>query len=156
MPWHHTKIKLKSAPWDVASFTMTPVIKDLLHRMVKTCLLDAGVGLASAQIGVFKKLFIIQETEEDGRVFFRAYFNPSFTTISKDKEDDIEGCLSVPEGTYKVSRYTNILAKWWEWNEDAQKLEAHEKNLTGFQARVFQHEFQHTQGMTIHTFGIKV
>ncbi|MEK6878788.1 MAG: peptide deformylase [Nanoarchaeota archaeon] len=54
------KIKIKSSEFD-SNFILDESLKKIIYRMIKTCLLDDGIGLAAPQIGVFKQLFIIKD-----------------------------------------------------------------------------------------------
>lgn len=149
-PLHYSKIVVKSQAWDVEKFVCTDITKSLLHKMVNTCMLDDGIGLAAPQIGVFKRLFIVRDMNDDRKWLdtFTTYFNPSFQALTSDKAVDMEGCLSVPGGAVNVARYTSIQATWWEMNE-AEKLEKQTVLLADMPARVFQHELDHLNGISI-------
>lgn len=155
-PLHYSKIGVKCQAYDIEKFVLNDSVKSLLWKMTKTCLLDDGIGLAAPQIGVFKRLFLIRDMDANGVPLesFTAYFNPSFKALTSDKVEDLEGCLSVPGGCYTVARYLNIQATWWELDND--KLVKRECLLSGYQARVFQHEFDHLNGVSIVQRGTKV
>lgn len=149
-PLNHKKIVVKTQAYDVEKFVLGDVGQALLHKMIVTCLLDDGVGLAAPQIGTFRRLFIIRDMDASRTLLntFTLYFNPSFKALSNEKETDIEGCLSVPEGRFQVPRYVNIQATWWEPNAEG-KLEKRESLMHGYEARVFQHELDHLNGVSI-------
>lgn len=155
-PLHHSKIVVKSLPWDVAKFSLTEINQSILWKMITTCLLDDGIGIAAPQVGLFKRMFIIRDLDDHGQPLetFTAYFNPSFTSLAKDKVEAPEGCLSVPGSAYSVPRYTDILATWWELT-DAGTLEKKQSIMTGYLARVFQHENDHLNGVSIVKRGTK-
>ena len=69
-------------------------------------------------------------------------FNPKIIKESKDKVVMEEGCLSYPELFLEISRPSSIVVKY----EDESK-EKHKKKLTGFIARIFQHEYDHMEGI---------
>ena len=149
-PLNHKKIAVKAQAYDVEKFVLGEVGQALLHKMIVTCLLDDGIGLAAPQIGTFRRLFIIRDMDafKEPLATFTPYFNPSFKAVSNDKETATEGCLSVPEGQFQVPRYVDIQATWWEPNAEG-KLEKHESLLHGYEARVFQHELDHLNGVSI-------
>jgi peptide deformylase len=149
-PLHYSKIAVKSQAYDLNKPVAAEATQNLLYKMVATCLLDDGIGLAAPQIGVFKRLFVIRDMDEDDKPLetFGAYFNPSFKALSDNKETGLEGCLSVPGGAFEVARYTDIEATWYEPGE-AGKLLQKTATLHGFRARVFLHELDHLQGISI-------
>jgi peptide deformylase len=145
------KIKTKSLAWNVSKATNVSEARALLEKMVKACLGDDGVGLAAPQINIFKQLFIIREMDTDNKPLesFIGYFNPEWKAVSEDgKETGIEGCLSVPGLPFEVSRWKTIDATWWELQEDGSFVERKE-TLTGYMARVFQHEHAHIRARSI-------
>lgn len=120
-------------------------LKVVCWQMIKTCLTSDGIGLAAPQVGIFKKLFVIKESEG----LFRVCFNPSYTTpVDSTQEIDKEGCLSVPGKVIRVSRPTRVEATWTEVDFKGGKKEMKEV-LTGWKARVFVHEHDHLLGVSI-------
>lgn len=116
-----------------------------IWRMIRACIMDDGAGLAAPQIGIYKRIFV--KALGDGT--YRAYINPNFTPVEEaTKEAGIEGCLSVPGKRISVKRYTAIKATWTELTTDG-ALETCEATLEGWDARVFQHEKDHLDGVTI-------
>jgi len=132
-------------------------IKNIGWRLVKTCLLENGVGLAAAQCGVFKNIMICMQMTEiqdpKGYVYaptnlYKLYINPTYEVMSFSKKSkELEGCLSVPEEQFLIDRYnsikvTNQIPKHSSFAEETFMLE-------NFQARLFLHEFDHTLGISI-------
>lgn len=114
-------------------------------RMIKACLSDDGIGLAAPQLGIFKRVIIIRENE----LAFKVYFHPRFTVDSDSVPDlGIEGCLSVPGRRVPVIRATKICAEWLEFDSTGQ-LRNRTSILEGLKARVFQHEYDHLEGISI-------
>lgn len=145
---NHKHINIKSLSWDL---NKTTDVMSLVHKMMKICLQDDGIGLAAPQIGIFKQLFIIRQMDDDNKPLdgFITYFNPEWVAISEDgKETDIEGCLSVPGQAYEVARWKTIDATWYELEADGSFIQRKER-LTGYRARVFQHEFFHFRARSI-------
>jgi len=120
-------------------------LQDALWRMVRACLADDGLGLAAPQIGIFKRVFIIRESE----AAFRVYFHPQYTVDSSStKEVKPEGCLSVPGKRIPVARATAIYAQWLDFDQ-SEKMVVRTEILEGLKARAFQHELDHLNGISI-------
>jgi peptide deformylase len=120
-------------------------IQELIWKMIRACVADGGIGLAAPQIGVFKRVFVAEETPG----VFRAYINPSFTVIPGSTKDvQPEGCLSVPGKTIPVSRFVDIVASWTEITHEG-AFENHKEVFIGFPGRVFQHELDHLNSISI-------
>lgn len=121
-------------------------------RMVKACMRDDGIGLAAPQLGMFKKMFIIREDESNA---FRVYFHPSYTIAIESKVvTDYEGCLSVPGPARLVPRASIIEASWYEIEAYTGKIIEKKEVWSEHRARVFQHEFDHLNGISILDKGI--
>lgn len=124
---------------------VSPAVQDALWRMVRTCMVEGGIGLAAPQIGVFRRMFILSESPG----IFRAYFNPSVVAVSESKPFEVEGCLSVPGKRIEVSRPESIWACWVEIDETGTKFVGRYEFLEGLKARAFQHETEHLNGISI-------
>jgi peptide deformylase len=94
-----------------------------------------GVGLAAPQIGINLRFFLWES---------RVVINPFILAQSYTKTLEIEGCLSWHGKLVSVSRHDWIDATWTDENNVN-----HRKILRGFDARVFQHEYDHLQGCCI-------
>lgn len=157
----YTKIVVKSSDYEgLASSgpqTFVPPTK-LLWQMVTACLTDDGIGLAAPQVGVFKRLFIIRDFTDAGILdTFSTYFNPRWTaTREAGKSTENEGCLSVPGKAYRVERWNTIDAEWWDWDDLGGAPVHRAERFTGHMARVFQHEFQHLNAISIVDVGTPV
>lgn len=111
-------------------------IKQLIKDMYETMHAANGVGLAAPQVGVSKRLFVIDVG--DGEPF--ALVNPTFVKGWKEI-DDTEGCLSVPGVYLPVKRFERVLFKGRDEKDRAVQIEA-----TGLLARALQHELDHLDG----------
>ena len=118
------------------------LIKDI-KTALKGCLAYDGMGISANQLGINKSFFLIREDEEN----FRVYINPKIISMGKEKLVEKEGCLSVPRYNLMVSRSEEIKVSWQEIQNN--EFINVEKTLTGFDARVFQHEYDHLQGISI-------
>jgi peptide deformylase len=113
-------------------------IKEILDSMVETMRNISGVGLAAPQVGINLKMFVMEA--EEGII--RKIINPEFIQYSEIQIDHEEGCLSVPGIYKKVKRPESISVKYL--NEDGKEIE---EELDESWARVFQHEYDHLEGI---------
>lgn len=122
-------------------------LTELVENMWETMYAANGVGLAAPQIGKGIRLFIVdtiqamEEGEEDKgikQVFINAI------KIEEDGEDWLyeEGCLSIPNIRADVRRQEKLTIEYLDQN-----FEKHTKTLEGINARVVQHEYDHTEGI---------
>ena len=126
-----------------------PNLQKLIKDMFKTMYKANGVGLAAPQIGKSIRLFIVDaspfsEGEEgdpscDG--FIRVYINPVIYEETGKEWGMEEGCLSIPNIREEVCRKPNVKIEYFDEN-----WELYEEELTGFPARVVQHEYDHIEG----------
>ena len=123
-----------------------PDLKMLVANMFETMYASEGVGLAAPQIGRNDRIVVIDsdpmgETFPEcvGRKF--TLINPEITILDGDPVSRAEGCLSLPGLSENVSRVEHILLKWVD--ED---FNSHEEELSGFLARIVQHECDHLEG----------
>ena len=99
-----------------------------------------GVGLSANQIGIKERAFVmISDMESQDTI---TCFNPKIVKESKEMITIEEGCLSYPELYLEIDRPETIVVKY----EDEGK-ELHKIKLTGFIARIFQHEYDHMEGI---------
>lgn len=128
-----------------------PDLKKLIKDMWETMYHADGVGLAAPQIGKAITLIVI-----DGSVLadtFPECADTKMTLINPELEvhEDVapqtrdEGCLSLPGLSEPVKRYEHVTLNWLDEN-----FEEHEKEFSGFIARIIQHEFDHLIG-TVYT-----
>jgi len=110
---------------------------------LKGCLAYDGIGIAANQLGINKSFFLIRHDEET----FKVYFNPKVVKASKIVITEKEACLSVPRYQLLVSRADEILARWDDIVEGS--FVTVEQTLQERDARIFLHEYDHLQGMSI-------
>jgi len=111
-------------------------VKSLVKELFDIMYATDGIGLAAPQIGVSLRLFVM----DDGTP--RALINPVITFKSKETNVAEEGCLSVPEVFENVERSNEVSIKYFDINGDEI-----EERLTGYSARVAQHEYDHLDGI---------
>ena len=116
---------------------ITPEILNLIKDMAETMYTDSGVGLAAPQVGVSKRIIII-DGEEDGLIVL---INPMIVKSEGEVVEE-EGCLSVPGIYSKVKRSSKVTVK--ALNENGDSIEITKESLT---ARALQHEIDHLDGI---------
>ena len=131
-----------------------PKLKDLLNNMWETMYSANGVGLAAPQIGLSIRIFIIDtfpfsEQEELSKresselaSFKKVFINPKIIEQNGNDWDFNEGCLSIPDIREDVSRKEIIKINFLNENFENKTLV-----LKGLKARVFQHEYDHLEGV---------
>lgn len=116
---------------------VTPEILNLIKDMTETMYTASGVGLAASQVGVPKRIILVDE-EEDGLIVL---INPM---IIKSEGEIVaeEGCLSVPDIYSQVKRSLKVTVK--ALNQNGDQIEITKEDLT---ARALQHEIDHLDGI---------
>ena len=114
---------------------MKPKIQELIDDMFDTMYEEMGVGLAAPQVGVLKRIVVI---DTDGSP--RAYINPEILETSGEQTGD-EGCLSVPGMAGQVTRPDWVKVKALDENMEEFILEG-----TDLLARAICHELDHLDG----------
>lgn len=122
-------------------------LQQLVADMYETMYNSEGVGLAAPQIGRSIRLVVIDATpvadsfpECDGRKL--TLINPVIEVLDGPVLSRSEGCLSLPGMSENVPRVEHILLKWVDEN-----FEPHSEEISGFLARIVQHECDHLEGM---------
>lgn len=115
---------------------ITANIINILEDMAETMYSEEGIGLAANQIGIPKRLIVIDI--QDGNLL--ELINPEIIH-QEGKEVEIEGCLSFPGILGEVPRATRVVVEALNREGEKIKLEAH-----GLLARVLQHEIDHLEG----------
>ena len=113
---------------------MTPRTKELIEDMLETMYEANGVGLAAPQVGILKRIVVIDVTGEDPYVMV----NPRILEVSGEQTGH-EGCLSVPGKTGVVTRPNYVKAV-------AENMELYEVEGTELLARAICHEMDHLEG----------
>ncbi len=136
---------------------LIPINDILLHQRIKKCSYNLdrsklsytltenmfhykGVGLSANQIGINERAFVMMIDIESEETI--TCFNPKIIKESKKLISYEEGCLSYPGLQLNISRPSTIIVKY----EDEGK-ELHKIKLEGFIARIFQHEYDHMEGI---------
>lgn len=122
---------------------VTEAEQQLAEQMLETLYATGnGIGLAATQVGILKRLIIVDIGEEDDETYVPlVLFNPEF--LSFDGEIIVEeGCLSIPDVTAEVKRPEIIVVEGLDVQNKPIRIEA-----DGLLARVLQHEIDHLNGV---------
>lgn len=138
----HPVLRKQSEPID----SSYPELQQLIDDMYACMYESEGVGLAAPQIGRNIKLIVIDASPlgEDfpecaGRKL--TLINPELEVLDGQKEVRAEGCLSLPGLSENVPRTEHIRLRWLD-----EKFEPHDEEISGFMARIVQHEYDHLIG----------
>lgn len=121
-------------------------VRTLINDMFDTMYASRGIGLAAIQIGVAKRILVIdlQEEGEDGKPVRdpRVFINPEIVEEAADTSIYNEGCLSVPDQYAEVERPATCRVRWMDRDGTA-----HDEQLDGLLATCIQHEMDHLEGI---------
>jgi peptide deformylase len=126
----------------------TSKLDELIEDMIETMRASSGVGLAAPQIGVNQRVIVVEyaEVSDDPEAPSKppklyVVVNPEIARHSRETVAGNEACLSLPGYFGEVDRYESVTVKGLNRHGKPFKLKA-----SGWLARVFQHEIDHTQG----------
>ena len=137
------RLRTISTPVEAVDDALRALIADMFETMY-----DApGIGLAAIQVGVPKRVLVIdlqEEEDAEGKPIRhpRVFINPELFDPSEEQSVYNEGCLSVPEQYAEVERPAVIHARWLD-----EQGEKHEERLEGLLATCLQHEMDHLEGI---------
>ena len=120
---------------------ITPRVIALLDDMKDTLAKAGGVGLAAVQVGILKRIYVIDIGVEEGRHEFLEFINPEII-YTEGEQQDIEGCLSVPEKYGETVRPAKVTVRATDRNG-----ETFEYTGEGLFARCLCHEYDHLDGI---------
>jgi len=131
-----------------------PKLEELIANMKQTMYNANGVGIAAPQIGKSVRIFVIDATpfaededlteleREQLKDFNKVFINPKILSEEGDEWAFNEGCLSIPDIREDVFRQEEVTFEYLD-----EKFEKHTNTLNGVAARVFQHEYDHLEGI---------
>jgi peptide deformylase len=117
-------------------------IRALVDDMIQTMYGADGIGLAAIQVGVPKRVLVMDIDQKDGKKNPKAYINPKILWASEEMATFEEGCLSVPEIWDEVERPAKIRAEYLDRDGKRHEIEAE-----GLLATCLQHEMDHLEGI---------
>jgi peptide deformylase len=134
--------------------TIDDEVRQLVADMTETMYAAHGIGLAAIQVGVARRVVVIdlQERESEEPVAEgekpeavrnpRAYINPEILSVSDELSRYQEGCLSIPEQYAEVERPARCRVTWLDLEGERQ-----EEEMDGLLATCMQHEIDHLNGV---------
>tara|TARA_B100000963_G_scaffold199867_1_gene174004 strand:+ start:517 stop:1041 length:525 start_codon:yes stop_codon:yes gene_type:complete len=122
----------------------TIFLKKIIYDMSETMIDYKGIGLAAPQVHISKRIIVFRnpDIEELDKINITPLINPIFEPLGNEKEDDWEGCLSIPRMQGLVRRFKKI--KYHGYDLTGKKIE---NEAQGLHARVIQHEIDHLDGI---------
>jgi peptide deformylase len=124
-----------------------PELEKIIANMFETMYASDGVGLAAPQINKSIRLIVIDgepmaEDDPDLKGFKKIFINPEIIEETGEENLFNEGCLSIPGIREDVNRLSEIKVRYQDEN-----FETHEEVYSGTKARIFQHEYDHLEGI---------
>jgi peptide deformylase len=132
------RLKAVSEPVETVDAEIRKLVEDMADSMYAA----EGIGLAAIQIGVPKRVIVMDLDQKDGKKNWRAFINPKITWASEDVATFEEGCLSVPDIWDDVERPARIRCEYLDLDGKTIQIEA-----DGMLATCLQHEMDHLQGV---------
>jgi peptide deformylase len=132
--------RLKAVSEDVAK--VDAEIRTLVDDMIESMYAADGIGLAAIQVGVPKRVLVMDIDQRDGKKNPRVFINPKILWASEEMATSEEGCLSVPEIWEDVERPARIKAEYLDRDGKRNELET-----DGLLATCLQHEMDHLNGV---------
>ena len=117
-------------------------VKDLVSEMIDTLKEAQGLGLAAPQIGVAKRIFIVDLSAIDITGSLKVFINPEIVATGDDQSEYEEGCLSFPGLYQKIARPATVKVRATDLDGNQFELEA-----DGMLARAVLHEYDHLEGI---------
>ncbi|QDX24885.1 peptide deformylase [Sphingomonas suaedae] len=137
------RLKTVSTPVEKVDDDLRALIADMFETMYAA----PGIGLAAIQVGVPKRVLVMdlqEEEDEEGKPIKapRVFINPEILDPAEEMSTYTEGCLSVPDQFADVDRPATCRVKWLDEQGDA-----HDEVFTGLLATCIQHEMDHLEGI---------
>ena len=116
--------------------------RKLMDDMLETMYAANGIGLAAIQIGIPKRIIVMDISKDENKKEPRYFVNPSIVNKDKIKSTYEEGCLSVPDQFAEIDRPKNCDVEYLDYNGEKKLLKAE-----GLLATCIQHEMDHLEGI---------
>tara|TARA_B100000686_G_C16777798_1_gene969718 strand:+ start:2026 stop:2550 length:525 start_codon:yes stop_codon:yes gene_type:complete len=117
-------------------------IRSLIDNMVSTMHAAPGVGLAAPQVGVHKRIIVVDPSDGEGNPKVIQMINPEITAWSDEVIERAEGCLSLPDFYEELERPDAVEVRFVDRDGKERTLSAN-----GLAARCIQHEVDHLDGL---------
>ena len=132
------RLKKKSRPVGAVDDKVRRLMDDMLETMYAA----PGIGLAAPQVGVLKRVIVLDVSDKDGPPAPHALADPEVVWVSDHDNSHEEGCLSVPEHYADVVRPAEVRVRYLDRENEVRELEA-----DGLLATCVQHEIDHLDGI---------
>ncbi len=117
-------------------------LRNLLDDMLETMYSAPGIGLAAVQVGILKRLIVIDISKEKDKKNPLFFINPEIVTKSKTTSIYEEGCLSLPGHFAEIERPAECHVKYIDYNGKKKEIKA-----SGLLSTCIQHEVDHLNGV---------
>ena len=131
-------LRKKSIPVDKVDSDLQKLMDDMLETMYAA----PGIGLAAIQIGVPKRVIVMDIAQKEGQKNPMFFVNPEIINRSENNSTYEEGCLSVPGQFAEIDRPEKCYVKYLDYNGQPKELKAE-----GMLATCIQHEMDHLEGI---------
>jgi len=131
-------LREKSLPVEIVDNDLRKLMDDMLETMYAA----PGIGLAAIQIGVPKRVIVLDIDQKEGQKNPLFFINPEIVKKSQTNSIYEEGCLSVPGQFAEIERPENCHIKYIDYHGEAKEIEA-----KGTLATCIQHEIDHLEGV---------
>ncbi|MGE4062202.1 MAG: peptide deformylase [Rhodospirillaceae bacterium] len=132
------RLKKKAQPVERVDAATAKLMDDMLETMYEA----PGVGLAAPQVGVLKRIIVVDPAREKEEPRPLKMANPEIIWASDETKPHEEGCLSLPEEYQEVTRPASIKVRYIDEQNEIRTLEA-----DGLLAVIIQHEMDHLEGV---------
>ena len=131
-------LRQKSKPVEKVDDSIREIMDDMLETMYQA----PGIGLAAIQIGIPKRIIVLDISKDPEKKEPLYFVNPEKVYTSEDQATYEEGCLSVPGQFAEIDRPDKCHIKYLDYNGDSKELKAE-----GLLATCIQHEIDHLEGI---------
>ncbi len=128
-------LRKKSREVEVIDDRIRQIVEDMFETMYE----NEGIGLACVQVGILKRIVVIDMRDDDGKIVL---INPKIIDQSEEKQIDMEGCLSIPNERGYVERPKSVTVEYTDLDGNTQT-----KTVTDYKAHCFCHELDHLDGV---------
>ncbi|MGD9806613.1 MAG: peptide deformylase [Hyphomicrobiaceae bacterium] len=148
-----SKLEIITIPDPILRKVALPVerVDDALRRladdMLETMYEAPGIGLAAPQVGVSRRLIVLDVSEREGEKHPLVMVNPEIVRLADEKGTYEEGCLSIPDVKVEIERPTLARIRFLDRDGNEQEIDAE-----GLLATAVQHEIDHLDGRLIIDF----
>ena len=118
--------------------------KKLINDLFETMYQSNGIGLAAVQVGILKRILVIDVSNKDEKSKPLSFINPIIKKISNEKSTYEEGCLSIPDTFIEIERHKICEVEYIDINGKMKNL-----RCSGLLSTCLQHEINHLDGKLI-------